>query len=225
MPTLTPAPGTVIKSVSVSAVTTTPGTTLRYTTDGGEPTEVSLVLPASLTLTRSVTLRVVGFRSGFLSSVASEATYTIRPVAGVAMVSSTIPEAGEAAAVVVVLSDASDLPIMVPFTAGAGTAAADDYGPASGTLTIPAGATSGSIPLTIVGDDRAELDETVVVTLGVPTNAALSPIATHTLTIVERDGPMCQLYEKTTPYGISWYRWEPCCALTARFDSVYCPAQ
>ena len=46
----------------------------------------------------------------------------------------------------------------------------------------------------------------------------------HTLTVVERDGPMCQIYEKTTPYGISWYRWEPCCALTARFDSHLLPS-
>ncbi len=46
----------------------------------------------------------------------------------------------------------------------------------------------------------------------------------HTLTIVEREAAMCQIYEKTTPYGIAWYRWEPCCSLTARFDSIYCPS-
>lgn len=46
----------------------------------------------------------------------------------------------------------------------------------------------------------------------------------HTLTVVERKGAMCRIYEKTTPYGINWYRWQPCCSLVKRFDSLYCPS-
>jgi hypothetical protein len=45
----------------------------------------------------------------------------------------------------------------------------------------------------------------------------------HTLTVVERAGAMCRIYEKTTPYGANWYRWLPCCSLTSRFDAIYCP--
>jgi len=46
----------------------------------------------------------------------------------------------------------------------------------------------------------------------------------HSLTVVERAGAMCRIYEKTTPYGANWYRWLPCCDLMRRFDSIYCPA-
>ena len=56
------------------------------------------------------------------------------------------------------------------------TASSDDYsGLANGTVTIAAGATSSSIPLTIIGDFTSEgnLDETIILTLSNASNATL----------------------------------------------------
>jgi subtilisin-like proprotein convertase family protein len=49
-----------------------------------------------------------------------------------------------------------------------------DYVPASGTLSIPAGATSGTVTVTVFGDTAVEPAETFFVNLSNPTNAAIS---------------------------------------------------
>jgi hypothetical protein len=69
-------------------------------------------------------------------------------------------------------------------TATSGT----DFTPTSGTLTIPAGQTSGTFTVPIIGDTTAEPDETVVVQL---TGAAGATLTTPTVTgtILDDDGP------------------------------------
>lgn len=44
----------------------------------------------------------------------------------------------------------------------------------------------------------------------------------HTISVVEREGAACQIYEKTSPYAPAWYRWVPCCRL-ANAAETYCP--
>jgi len=69
-------------------------------------------------------------------------------------------------------------------TATSGT----DFTPTSGTLTIPAGQTSGSFTVPIIGDTTVEPDETVVVQLtGVSGATLATPTATGT--IIDDDGP------------------------------------
>lgn len=77
--------------------------------------------------------------------------------------------------------------ITLPFTVS-GTASGSDRTVASSPLTIPAGATSASIAVTIVNDAAAEDDETVVLTLGTPTGAELGSPGAHTLTINDNEG-------------------------------------
>ncbi|MFA5940786.1 MAG: DUF4394 domain-containing protein [Sinimarinibacterium sp.] len=77
--------------------------------------------------------------------------------------------------------------ITLPFTVS-GTASGNDRTVASSPLTIPAGATSASIAVTISDDATAEDDETVVLTLGTPTGAELGSPSVHTLTIVDNEG-------------------------------------
>ena len=50
-------------------------------------------------------------------------------------------------------------------------------------LTIPAGSTTASITVNLVADGVAEPNETVIVTMGTPTNAIATAPTTHTLTI------------------------------------------
>jgi hypothetical protein len=65
--------------------------------------------------------------------------------------------------------------------------AGSDYTSISGTLTIPAGQTIGSINVPILGDTTNEADETLVMTLSNPTNATLSTTTSATGTITNDD--------------------------------------
>ncbi|HEX2914300.1 MAG TPA: Calx-beta domain-containing protein [Chloroflexia bacterium] len=89
----------------------------------------------------------------------------------------------------VTLSSVSSQPITVDYATADGTAttADNDYSAASGTLTIPAGQTSGTITINVNGDSKLEPDETFSVNLSNPTNAIIGT-ATGTGTITNDDG-------------------------------------
>jgi hypothetical protein len=92
-------------------------------------------------------------------------------------VSVTEGETGTTNAVFTVsLSAASTQTITVQYATADGTAtlADNDYLATSGTLTFAPGQTTANIPVPVVGDRIAELDETFTVTLSQPTNAFLS---------------------------------------------------
>ena len=87
----------------------------------------------------------------------------------------------------VTLSAATTVPVTVSYATGDGTATAgSDYTATSGTLTIPAGQTTGTITVAVVGDTVMESDETFTVTLSTPVNATLGT-ATGTGTITNDD--------------------------------------
>jgi Calx-beta domain/Bacterial lectin len=65
--------------------------------------------------------------------------------------------------------------VTVQYATVNGTAAAgSDYVTASGTLSIPAGATTGTIPVTIIGETLYEANETFTVNLSSPVNATIA---------------------------------------------------
>jgi hypothetical protein len=87
------------------------------------------------------------------------------------------------------LSEAAQQPVTVSYATSPGTAAAGaDYASASGTLTIPAGATSGAVPVTVVTDSIDENDEAFTLVLSNPSGATLGA-STATATIVDDDAP------------------------------------
>ena len=88
----------------------------------------------------------------------------------------------------VTLSAASSKEVTVRYSTGGGSATAgSDYEPVTdGTVTIPAGQTSGTAPVSIIGDTRDEPDENFVVTLKDPSNATLGDDA-GTQTIEDDD--------------------------------------
>ena len=72
------------------------------------------------------------------------------------------------------LSQASAQDVTVQFDTANGTATAgSDYITKSGTVTIPAGQTSGTISVSILGDTIAESNDSLLVNLTNPTNATL----------------------------------------------------
>ena len=73
------------------------------------------------------------------------------------------------------LSAASDQPVTVNYATADGTATVgSDYMAATGTLTIPAGQTTGTITVLVNGDRLSEPSETFVVNLSSPTNSTIA---------------------------------------------------
>jgi acylphosphatase len=95
----------------------------------------------------------------------------------------TVGEGVGTATITAQLSSSSTQPVTVPFTVGGTAANPADYTISASPITIPAGNTTGTITVTVVADGVAEPDETVIVTLGTPTNATLGATTVHTVTI------------------------------------------
>jgi peptidoglycan/xylan/chitin deacetylase (PgdA/CDA1 family)/lysophospholipase L1-like esterase len=81
-PTITPPGGTYTNSVDVALATQTAGASIRYTTDGTEPTSSSTLYSASIMVTQSITLRAKAFLSGYNDSATASASFTINPASG-----------------------------------------------------------------------------------------------------------------------------------------------
>ena len=80
-PTMNPAAGTYVGSVTVALSTTTTGATIRYTTDGTAPTSSSPAYTAPIALTRTTTLRAIATAPGMADSTEKSGVYTVRAVA------------------------------------------------------------------------------------------------------------------------------------------------
>lgn len=82
--------------------------------------------------------------------------------------------------------DAVSYPITVPYTiSNTSTAALTDHDLIDGSITITSGASEGGVSINLVDDGAGESDETIVVTMGVPTNAVKGFADTSTITITE----------------------------------------
>jgi hypothetical protein len=90
---------------------------------------------------------------------------------------------GSVATITAQLSSASSQTVTVPFTVGGTATNAADYTITASPLTIAAGSTTATITVTAVVNAPLEPDETVIVTLGTPTNATLGATTVHTVTI------------------------------------------
>ena len=120
------------------------------------------------------------------------------PVPTLSIADITVDESDTTASLTVTLSEASGQDVTVTYTTSTGgtdgtAVAGSDYTapPAgTGTLTIPAGQTNGTINVTIVDDNVYEGDESFTVALSNPGNAVLDPDpATATVTITDNDAP------------------------------------
>ena len=123
-------------------------------------------------------------------------TYTINdndnpPVVDFNETSSSGAESVSSKPLTVDLSAASGQDVTVNYAVtGTATGSGTDYSLANGTLTINAGATTGTITIAGIIDDAAdEANETVIVTLSNPNNATLGSDSVHTYTINDDDNP------------------------------------
>lgn len=75
-PVLSPAGGTFSKKIRVKISTSTPRATVRYTTDGSEPTPASKKAPKNLNLKESAIVKAKTFKDGYTESPTTTAEFT-----------------------------------------------------------------------------------------------------------------------------------------------------
>jgi hypothetical protein len=115
-----------------------------------------------------------------------EQTVDVRPLANFAP-DLVAAEDGTVQVVVLLNGVAPQYPVTLDYTVS-GSSDGADHNAADGTVTITAG-TEGAIDIDINPDALSEGDETLVLTLSDPVNAALGGRTTHTVTIVEGNAP------------------------------------
>jgi len=134
--------------------------------------------------------------------------------------SQSVTEAVGTFPITVKISSASSLDVTVPFTLG-GTAtegAGADYTITASPITIPAGSTTSDIVVTVNDDALDDDDETIIVTMGTPTNAFQGPITDYTATVADNDAPVLVTFTPTAAVGaedIGTF------TLTAELSSIY----
>lgn len=82
-PSFSPAPGTYTSAQSVTLSTSTSGASIRYTTDGSNPTSTTGTLYSGpINVASTTTLRAIAYRSGWSDSTVSTGAYTINTQSG-----------------------------------------------------------------------------------------------------------------------------------------------
>ncbi|MHB9132386.1 MAG: LamG-like jellyroll fold domain-containing protein [Armatimonadota bacterium] len=76
-PTFNPGAGTYTSIQTVTINCGTSGATIRYTTDGSDPTSSSTLYTVPITVASTTTLKARAFKTGYTDSVVATATYTI----------------------------------------------------------------------------------------------------------------------------------------------------
>jgi len=146
--------------------------------EADETIRITLSAPSNATLASAAT-SVIN-----ITILDDDATPSVR----FSTAASTGNESVAAPKLTVALAAASGRIVTVPYTVSGGTATSGiDFTLANGSLTFAPGQTTQTIGLAILNDLRHENAETIVVTLGTPTNATLGVRPTHTYTIQDND--------------------------------------
>ncbi len=129
--------------------------------------------------------------SGTLTHTATINDDDAQPTVHFTVATQSASEATGLVTVTAQLSAASGLTVDIPFTInGTSTAiSGTDYTFTASPLSIPAGSTTADITITLTNDALDELNETIVIDMGTPTNATASGTLTHTATINDDDTP------------------------------------
>jgi len=138
-PTLTPGGGTYAALQTVTVTCAVVGATLRYTTTGDDPTDADAVIASGSTVTvdRSLTLKVRGWKTGWSVSTVAVSTYTLKAATPV-----MTPGGGTyAAAQTVTLTTTSPGTRIHYTTNGIEPTVADPSVASGGTVTIAASST------------------------------------------------------------------------------------
>jgi len=114
--------------------------------------------------------------TGYTVGSPSAATATIQANDPIVTITATDATAGEPATgfgdgqFMVTRAGATALEIVVSYNVGGTAAAGSDYAALSGSVTIPSGSTSATIPVIVLDDNLVEGSKTVTVTLAAGSN-------------------------------------------------------
>ena len=165
--------------------------TIRYTTDGSEPSQYSSTYYGPFTLYSSATVRARAFKSGQADSFVNAATYNIvgTPTVEFQLTSDNGSEFLKNDFPLVKLNNPSTQTVSVNYSVSGGSATnGSDYNLSSGTLTFPPGEQYRFFRVPIVNDSNGEPNETIQISLSSPSNAYLGGKSTYTYTIIDNDG-------------------------------------
>ena len=109
--------------------------------------------------------------------------------ASFASASQTAQEGSGTSNVTVNLSPAPAADITLAYTVDGTATSGSDYTALSGTVAVPKGATTATVPVALIDDSLKEDSETVVLTLATGSGYEVGSPGTHTLTIAASDGP------------------------------------
>jgi len=125
-PTMNPSAGAYVTSVSVT-LSGPAGATLRYTTDGTDPTSSSAIYTAALNFVVTTTLKAKSFHPDYTPSTTTTGVYTIKPVAP-----SVNPSAGTYSAGTAITLTSSDPATTIRYTVNGADPTSSDTAIASG---------------------------------------------------------------------------------------------
>ena len=187
------ASGTLTIPVGASSGTITLATLGDILDEADETFSIKLSLPANATL--SSVPNVITIADNDLPPLVSIANITV------AEGSAADGSVGAATSTIAVsLSSVSGLPVSVNFHSDEVTAlAGSDFVFANGTLTIPAGQTSGSISFGVAGDSFDEPNEAFKISLVRPVNARFNQ-SSAIVTIIDDDGTQLPLFSTTRDF-------------------------
>lgn len=140
----------------------------------------------------------LGTQKEFNVSIVDDDTPPVLPFVGFGAETSNPQESIGTALVPLTLSVPTASTVTVNYAVTAGTATADDFTAATGTVTFPPGSTTQFIAVAITDDAVIENGETVLLALTTPANALLSSAAAHTLTITDDDRPVVTMTSSDT---------------------------
>jgi len=110
-----------------------------------------------------------------------------QPTVAFTTANQNVTENTASATITAQLSAVSSQDVTIPFTPSGTATNGTDYTITASPMTISAGNTSADITLTLTDDNVDGPDETVIVTMGTPTNATASGTISHTATIQDDD--------------------------------------
>ncbi len=185
-----PVTGPVSVKMDIDPVFGT-GATIRYTTDGSDPTASSPTYNTPIALSSSATVKARAFKAGQLESFVNAATYSVLSISPAVEFHLSADEGSEFLAKdypLVKLANVSSATVQVSYSVTGGSATnGTDYTLASGTVTFPPGEQHRYFKIPITNDPVDEANETIQVTLSNPVNATLGTKATYTYTIIDND--------------------------------------
>ena len=184
---------------------TLPGTSLTFAL--GQTTQnipVTLLNTGTVGANKTVVLTLTG-PTGAMLGAKQAATLTIGeqlPVIGFTSTAGSGP-ANQNGSLAVALNVASSKSVTVKYAVSGGTAKnGTDFKLSSGTLTIPAGQTTASIPVTVINHNLNEPNKTIDVTLTAPSGASLGA-ATTVYTILNTVPAPSVSFAPTNPASVA----------------------